>query len=831
MKYRASILAAIAAVLIIPMNLRAALPALTNLTLAWDPAGGAATYTLCWGAASGNYTFSNSCVASQTSLTASNLLANQFHYFAVIAVDASGNQSSYSAEVVYAPAPDSLTVSGPPGGGSPANAVWSSTASAAAYTLYWGTQNGIYLFNQTCAAPQTNLSIGSMVANQTYYFAVVASDAGGNKSGYSPQVVYTNTYLQPTPPAGLAVSGPPAGGPTATASWGSVANVASYQLRWGTTSHNYAFNNSCPSSQTSLDAAALQTNTVYYFAVACTGANGLQSPLSSEVVYSNAIASSPSTNGPAVTLAAPPGLVAAPGTNNGIPGVALAWSSVANAAGYGLYWGTNSQGYIWNDNIAGLQTVVTNLVGGGIYYFAVMALGGTGTNSSGFSSEVVYTNALGSPGNFTASAAPNGVQTSWSPVTNASGYVVSCGPQSGVYVASATCPSSETSLTVTNLAANNVYYLAVAALATNGNPGPYSAEIVFTNSVAVATNNPVQTNNPAPTNNLVTTILAPLGAGVSPGAAANSAVVTWGATNVAASYQLFWGTGTIGNPNLTTSVLTTETNVTVNNLSPGQTYVFIVYALDATFQQITWGNMVGYTNVYVAPPITPAFPPSTNQIPGIPPVLGMSFNNGRPNLLVAGTVGARILIQATANLGNPLAWSTVDTVTLTNPATGSAPSANNLPAILQAAFAPALQVYAPQIPQTGCAPAQSYRVSIPYDYATLAYQTLPAKNYPTRLIGIYMPGLSGNVCYVTNQYNYLYCDNNTFNISVQSSGPTIRQIASSLAGILNQNWTSAVELSYSNGVYQAIASVIETDPPSSDQVAGQQPPSPIQINF
>jgi hypothetical protein len=156
-----------------------------------------------------------------------------------------------------------------------------------------------------------------------------------------------------------------------------------------------------------------------------------------------------------------------------------------------------------------------------------------------------------------------------------------------------------------------------------------------------------------------------------------------------------------------------------------------------------------------------------------------------------------------------------------------------LPAILAAAFPPAAQVYIPA-PSNAAAPAQVYRVCMPYDYATLAYQVLPASNYPTRLIAVFMPGLTGvNVCYVTNQYNYLYCDSQSLNIDVQApAGPTIRQIATSLAGVLSASgWTSAAELTYSNGVYQSLATVIETESSTQDPVAGQQPPSSIQINF
>jgi hypothetical protein len=69
-------------------------------------------------------------------------------------------------------------------------------------------------------------------------------------------------------------------------------------------------------------------------------------------------------------------------------------------------------------------------------------------------------------------------------------------------------------------------------------------------------------------------------------------------------------------------------------------------------------------------------------------------------------------------------------------------------------------------------------------------------------------------------------------LQLVSSGTTIRQIADALATSLNLDWTSASEFTYSNGMGQVLATVIETEPPSSDPVAGQNPPSaPIVINF
>jgi len=66
--------------------------------------------------------------------------------------------------------------------------------------------------------------------------------------------------------------------------------------------------------------------------------------------------------------------------------------------------------------------------------------------------------------------------------------------------------------------------------------------------------------------------------------------------------------------------------------------------------------------------------------------------------------------------------------------------------------------------------------------------------------------------------------------SLEPSGSTIRQIALTLSTSLGQNWTSASEFAYSNGVSTILATVVATEPASADPVAGASTPS-IAIDF
>ena len=94
-----------------------------------------------------------------------------------------------------------------------------------------------------------------------------------------------------------------------------------------------------------------------------------------------------------------------------------------------------------------------------------------------------------------------------------------------------------------------------------------------------------------------------------------------------------------------------------------------------------------------------------------------------------------------------------------------------------------------------------------------------------------MPGISSaDVCYVAPQSSFLYYDTTNCAFALEPSGSTIRQIATTLSTSLGQNWTSASEFAYSNGVTTLLATVVETEPASSDPVAGASTAS-IQIDF
>jgi len=262
--------------------------------------------------------------------------------------------------------------------------------------------------------------------------------------------------------------------------------------------------------------------------------------------------------------------------------------------------------------------------------------------------------------------------------------------------------------------------------------------------------------------------------------------------------------------------------------APPPVPIQILSGMEIVTNPIVSTNPVTSTNIVITPP---SYAMVTNTpFPGIPPYLGLAFSNGQVSLNIAGTVGSLINIMGTTNDISLNEWSAVTNLTLTNIA--STTDTNAAPQdLLNVAFVPAIQSVTLEI--TNNAPFQFYQVVMPYDYAILADQVLLVNtNYTPRLIVVNMPGLVDDACYVNQVNSFIHYARTNYSLQLFSSGTTIRQIASSLSGYLNLDWTSASEFTYSNGMGQILATVIETEPPSSDPVAGANPPSaPIVINF
>lgn len=363
-------------------------------------------------------------------------------------------------------------------------------------------------------------------------------------------------------------------------------------------------------------------------------------------------------------------------------------------------------------------------------------------------------------------------------------------------------------------------------------------------------------------------------------AAEAQVILAWNAPAAGSitNYTVFWGTQSGVYTFAATNGMATDLEVI--DLTPGTVYYFTVQATGSDGTESAFSNEITYTNPAPAnsalnsmmPPSPPGMGTNANgtntsnpgnqsntgntgntsntgntgngssstgssaqsssssefAIQGIPPILYMTMTNSRPLLTISGTVGATLQVQSTTNPFNPAAWAAVTDLPITNPAAGvqtnsGAPSALNL------AYVPAVQNYevVDSVPPSN----EFYRVVMPYDYMVLGDAVLTSQGYPSRLLLIRMPGVVGDdVCYVSPQNSFMFYDSTNRAFAVEPSGSTIRQIASTFSDSLGQNWTSASEFAYSNGVSTILATVVELNNPSTDPVAGASTPS-IVIDF
>jgi hypothetical protein len=344
-----------------------------------------------------------------------------------------------------------------------------------------------------------------------------------------------------------------------------------------------------------------------------------------------------------------------------------------------------------------------------------------------------------------------------------------------------------------------------------------------------------------------------------------------------AGYNLCWGTHS-GIYLYTNYCLYSQTSQTLSNLATNEVFFFAVQALASNGTVSVFSNEAEYTNgapaATNAPPVTtnvppvvtnsgpvvvpgPFSPPPTNTITGggtngsgtnsgtnsstnitqstlwgIPPSLGMVLSNGQTYLAINGTVGATLTIMGATNDMSADSWGVVTNVTVSNIAFLAASNEAGQPQdLLDVAFVPGTQTLA--LVGAKGAPCQYFRVVMPYDYIILAGQVLPAKGYTPRLILVNLPGIvCDDACYVNETSSFIHYTHTHYVLQLIPSSTTIRSIATALANSLELDWTSASEFTYTNGMGQILATVIETEAPASDPVAGQSPPGPpIVIDF
>ena len=453
----------------------------SSIGLTWSPAASGGlpiqNYRVYRGTTSAN--LSQMAVVQQTAYNDSTVSAGTTYYYAVAAADSAGDLSPMSATlpvaVPFAPsAPAGLTAT-------PASAVkisltWSVAASGGLpirnYSVFRGASPASLTQIATVGQPAYNDT--SVSPATTYYYAVQATDTGGDVSAMSATVPATTPAL-PSAPANLAST--PLSDSSIGLTWSPAVSgglpIQNYRVYRGATSANLS--QTAVVQQTAYNDSTVSAGTTYYYAVAAADSAGDLSPMSATLPV--VVPSAPS---------APAGLAATPVSTVKI---SLSWSVPVSGGlpirNYSVFRGASPA------NLSQIATVgqpAYNDASGSpstTYYYAVQATD-TGGDVSAMSATVSATTlALPSAPTNLVATAPSKIQVSLTWTAAQSGM-----PLQSYDVFRGTSPSTLTSLKVAaatqdwandgTVSSGATYYYAVQSQDTGGNTSPMSAVVSVT---------------------------------------------------------------------------------------------------------------------------------------------------------------------------------------------------------------------------------------------------------------------------------------------------------------------------------------------------------------
>jgi len=428
-------------------------------------------YKVYYGTQSHQYS-SSITFASVSEATISGLADTQTYYFAVTAIDASGDESSPSGEAVYTtsgPVALDLQVQSTTAAFQAVLVSWtpSSDPGVYGYAVNYGTQSEVYT-NSATYYGSTQGIIAGLAGGVTYYFAISPIDSYGVEAVASEEVSYT----VPLPPSFALQAQTPADSPGVQLVWNAIQNegIISYNVYYGTQSGVYTYSQNCGDLNSFL-VRGLNPGQVYYFVVTAVDAYGDESPYSNEAVGTAAAA-------PGIQIQVQPATTAMEAVN-------VSWTPSADpdVYGYAVYYGTQSGVYNnYTSFYSGTEGMIAGLTAGLTYYFAIAPIDSFGLEPVA-SSEVSYTIPIPEQLVVQATTPANspGVQLTWNSIQNEGivGYNVYYGTQSGVYTASQSCGDVNT-FVVLGLNPGQLYYFVVTSVDAYGNQSPYSNEATGT---------------------------------------------------------------------------------------------------------------------------------------------------------------------------------------------------------------------------------------------------------------------------------------------------------------------------------------------------------------
>ena len=256
------------------------------------------------------------------------------------------------------------------GGAAKVNLSWTPVAGATAYNIYWSNTTGVTtagnpIFNVTDAT--TPYLHSGLADGTTYYYVVTAVNSVG-ESVASSQASATTTVLATSP---TDVSATPGAGQVSLA-WPAVAGASSYNVYWSTVADVTTTNSTKITGASSPRlVTGLNNGAKYYFRISAVTA-GVESALSPEVSAIPSAAPAP---------ASPTGVTATTFNINGTAQVNIAWTAVAGATSYNLYYSEFPGVTVANGTKMTGVTSAAHPPATGTYFVVVTAVNGNGEST------------------------------------------------------------------------------------------------------------------------------------------------------------------------------------------------------------------------------------------------------------------------------------------------------------------------------------------------------------------------------------------------------------------------------------------------------------------
>jgi fibronectin type 3 domain-containing protein len=322
------------------------------ITLTWTPAAGATSYNIWAGPSTAALDLIFSGVTSSTA-TLTKQPPGTALYFQVDAVYPNGLVSGPSQQIVGTALPVAPTGLTADLAGSTSIALqWTAGAGASTYSIFEGATSGAEASTPIASGITiTSYTLTGLSPGETYYFDIVAVDAGG-KSAVSNQATI---IMPPSAPKGVAAM---SGNGAVTLNWTGSIGATSYRIYEGSSSGEEGASPIASGvTQASYTVSKLNPGQTYFFYIKASNAGG------------NSTTSDEAT---ATVLAAPPTGLTATAANGA---VTLSWMASTGATGYKIYEGLSAGAESGTPTASstGTSATIPGLTNGQAYFFKVAA--------------------------------------------------------------------------------------------------------------------------------------------------------------------------------------------------------------------------------------------------------------------------------------------------------------------------------------------------------------------------------------------------------------------------------------------------------------------------